>query len=184
MKILQGSEVLFLLTGRTSATLWSYSPTGHMKLVRTILYIMEAKLSAQYNTPESKRPSSFGPLFQWLMSLNSRWESAGSNPGRVSRRPTCNNSFKACIYKKDWTTCKVNFISSRFVFFCYTDAKDFITLLTFLADPLKTQFRTNLSRASYHGGITSWSEAIQYLLGTYATASNMRYFLEYLLKVK
>ena len=53
------------------------------------------------------------------------------------------------------------------------ESQAFIALQTFLADPAETQFRTNLSGGSRRGGITFWTEAIQYLLRTYATAAAM-----------
>lgn len=42
-----------------------------------------------------------------------------------------------------------------------SEAQTFIALPKFLADPPETQFRTNLSGASRHGGISCWSAAIQ-----------------------
>ena len=65
-----------------------------------------------------------------------------------------------------------------------SEAQAFIALPIFLADPAETQFRTNLSGASRHGGVTCWTEAIQYLLRTYATASAMRKFLEDLRNIR
>ena len=47
-----------------------------------------------------------------------------------------------------------------------TEAQAFIALPTFLSEPAETQFRTNLSGASRHGGITCWPEAVQYMLRT------------------
>lgn len=51
------------------------------------------------------------------------------------------------------------------------EAQAFIALPTFLDDPTETQFRTNFSVTSRHGGITCWPEDILYWLGTYETAS-------------
>lgn len=65
-----------------------------------------------------------------------------------------------------------------------SEAQAFIDLPTFLADPADTQYRTNLSGVSSHGGMTCWPEAIQDLLRTYATASAMCEGLEDLRNVK
>lgn len=48
-----------------------------------------------------------------------------------------------------------------------SEAQKLIYTPTFLA---KTQFRTNLRGATWKGGITRRTEAIQYLLRTFATA--------------
>lgn len=59
-----------------------------------------------------------------------------------------------------------------------SEEKLFIALQTLLAKPAEAQFRTNVSGGSLHSGIISWSEAIQYLLRTYATSLAMRKVLD------
>lgn len=59
-----------------------------------------------------------------------------------------------------------------------SEAQALNALPNFLADPTETQFRTNLSGASLHGVMICWEKAIQYLLRTYATASDMREVLD------
>lgn len=60
----------------------------------------------------------------------------------------------------------------------------FIALTTFFSDLKESQVRSNLTVASRHGGISSWPEAIRYLLRAYATASDMREVFKYLVNVK
>lgn len=75
VKIIRWSDVVILLKGRPSADRWLHSPTGHMRLTKTLLYAaqytVQCKLSARYTSPDSKRPSSLGPVVQWLMILPS-----------------------------------------------------------------------------------------------------------------
>lgn len=65
-----------------------------------------------------------------------------------------------------------------------SEVREFIALTTFSPNPAEIKFRTNLSGAYHHRGITLWPEAIQYLLRSYTTASAMREVLEDLFKVK
>lgn len=48
-----------------------------------------------------------------------------------------------------------------------SESQAFISVPTFLVDLAQTQFRTSLSQTSRHGGITSYSEAMQYIFRTY-----------------
>lgn len=52
-------------------------------------------------------------------------------------------------------------------------AKSFIALRTILADAVESKFRTSLSGVSPYAGKTCCLEAVQYLLSTYVTASDM-----------
>lgn len=63
-------------------------------------------------------------------------------------------------------------------------AQAFIALESILGRSTETRFRTILSGASLHCGITCWPEAIQYLFPTYATASVMRESFEDLCNIK
>ena len=54
-----------------------------------------------------------------------------------------------------------------------TEGQAFVALPHFLANPAETQFLSSRN-ASTSGGVTSWPEAVQYLLETYATSSAIR----------
>lgn len=53
------------------------------------------------------------------------------------------------------------------------EAEVFIAMPTFLNEPAETQFFTSFNGTSHHGGVNWRPEAVQYLLGTYATALAM-----------
>lgn len=65
-----------------------------------------------------------------------------------------------------------------------SEAQECITFRTFLAEVAEMKLRTSHSGASQHDGVACCPEAIQYLLGTYATTSSMPEALEDLRNIR